>query len=163
MGRRVVQLVVVGLVGWGVVAGLGAAVDRGTGSSEPKVPEGPLTSEEYVVHADRACAREALAHSSGGLGTALSGDMAELSAEVWEMTHATVSAQAAALRALPVPAGDEEEVAVMIDSFDPIAAQLADIVADGDRGADPAVGEGLEGLYAEQRALLHAYGITACG
>ncbi|HEV7720384.1 MAG TPA: hypothetical protein VGO60_03835 [Iamia sp.] len=153
------------LVGWAAVAGIGKAIGGDAGSSRAEVPEGPLTHEQYVVHADRACLRETLDHmSGGGLGAVLSGDGERMAEDMATKVHATVVAQVGALRDLPVPAGEEATVTAMLASFDRYATSVEELLAVGSMGEEAdAAATRMSTRMQERQDLLHTYGITGCG
>ena len=165
VGRRLATtLAAVGVIG---VGGLGCT--NTLFSSDRVVPEGPLTHAEFVEAANAACLREMLGTSGGGdLGAALDGDVESVLSDILWTQRDIADAQVKALRLLPVPAGEEEQVEAILDAFDALVAHLDEAIEAGgiaalEEMADPAGPDVLSSLIVWRGALLEDYGITGCG
>ncbi len=138
-------------------------------ASERIVPDGPLTRAEYIEEANAVCVREMLNvgnMASGDLDDALSGDPARVVEAVYRPLREDTDDQVKALRMLPVPEGDEEELEAIFAAFEAIVAHLDEVLATGDPqlgATDPDAPDPLTSLIRWRAALLDGYGITDCG
>lgn len=136
-----------------IAAGCGSSDDNSSTNSD-STSTAALTKAEFLAQGNAICTagNQKLDAAFQSLGKGSTPE--QISQVVTEQIVPTINNEVDQIRALGVPAGDEQQVKAILDTADEGVAKIK---------ADPSVLTGNSDPFAQSNKLANAYGLTVCG
>ena len=163
MNRSMKLLARVAVGGALVVAGCGDDEETSSTTTTPEATVatgtggGTLTKEEFITEADQICAAGDETITAAGDSLGQSPSNADLEQFTGDVIVPSIQSQYDAIAALPVPEGEEEQVAELLSALQSGIDELE---------ADPSLitaGDSAESPFAGANKLAKKFGLTDCG